>query len=147
MFYSIIMMNGAVTRAGARCWHHWQLKTTEALKICRKTYNKNIAEFLVMSSHVTTLKHKVEQWLISWKWLFVCLFPEAAESDVFGWKAAIQLRILVSVHERAPLNSCLLKPAFFVECWSIWYASKPPLFSASSGLSNELQLSWLHCLH
>ncbi len=29
-----------------------------------------IAKFLVVSSHVTTLKHKVEQQLLTQKWLF-----------------------------------------------------------------------------
>ncbi len=102
----------------------------------------------VFSDVLSCYNSKTQSWTVANKLeMTVCVFPEAAESDVFGWKAAIQLRILVSVHERAPLNSCLLKPAFFVECWSIWYASKPPLFSASGGLSNELQLSWLHHLH
>ncbi len=69
MLYSIIMKNGTALRAGAHCGRHRQMKTTE---VYRHSANPSIttinAHFktrnspnLVVSSHVRTLKHKVEQ--------------------------------------------------------------------------------------
>ncbi len=66
--------------------------------------DESIAKCLVVSSHVTTPKHKVKQQQISRKHLFVCLFPKAAETLVSRLKAIVQCSVLVSEHETTPLN-------------------------------------------
>ncbi len=68
--------------------HHSKVKTTEvkghfkcfdnpSKKVILK--EETIAECLVVSSHVLTLKHEVEQQLIGWKWLFVCFLKQLKE--------------------------------------------------------------------
>ncbi len=57
-----------------------------------------LSNSLVVSSHVLTLKYKVNLETA------VCFSPEAAKRAVVQLKAVVLLRVLVSVHERTPPN-------------------------------------------
>ncbi len=73
MFYSIILMNGAVPRAGAFSWRDYWLKTLEvkAFLVLQQPLEKvalkdeTVAKCLAESSHVPTLKHEVGQQLLT----------------------------------------------------------------------------------
>ncbi len=81
MFY-IIMMNCTVTRAEALCCHlmgHIKSFYSRKMPILK---DETIGKCLVVSSHVTTLKHKVEEWLICQKRLFVCFQKQLKEPQL-----------------------------------------------------------------
>ncbi len=78
MFYSIIMTAGAVLRAGAhyRFTTSWkQQRSMRIQKICQKnTINGRFkrSECLMVSSHVSTLKHEAKHGYITQNLLFSC---------------------------------------------------------------------------
>ncbi len=77
---------------------------------------------VLQCSDAKTQLNKVKQPAVNKSEMAVGLFP--AERAVSRLKAVVQLRVLVSEHERTPLNirwlSCLSKQAFFADCWSTW---------------------------
>ncbi len=90
MFYSIIMMKGAVmTGVGWSSLLTSLLPDTREVKGNFKCFNNPVkkgcfkgrdnTECLVVSSHVLTLKYKVKQQLISRKRLFVCVLKKLKE--------------------------------------------------------------------
>ncbi len=77
-----------------------------------------LAECLVASSHVLTLKHEAKHGYITQKQLFVCFMKQLKETLLGYILYLCYLCVSVSVHERTPLNiqrvSLLLKRAFIV---------------------------------
>ncbi len=65
--------------------------------------DETIGECLVVSSHVPTLKHKVEHRLLTQE---MAVSPALGnkQTAVSGSLAAVQLCVLASVHERTLLN-------------------------------------------
>ncbi len=54
-------------------WTQRRCTGTESENTFFKIKDKKLTKCLVASSHVPTLKHKVKQWHMTWKWLFQLL--------------------------------------------------------------------------
>ncbi len=145
MFYRIIMTSSAVTRAGAHCWHYHYLKSKGVRghfqcfnNLSKKGHLKrwdNRQMFSGVLSCTRTLK--VEQQLITWKWLFE-VRQDTSKQPFAG------LTLCFSVgreHHQACSEILVCYTTFF---WQMVEALKMPFHLHCFQLvSIELQLSWL----
>ncbi len=89
MFHSIIMTNGAVMRAGAPA--SWKQRRERGISSASV-----FSSWLVVLSHLPTLKYEVKRRLINGKRTFVCFLRQ--------WKQPFMVCVLVLEPEGTPLN-------------------------------------------
>ncbi len=126
------MTNSAVTRAGAPCWHHCYLKTTEVKghfkcfdNPSKKGRFKRLHNHQMFSGVFSCTDTRAPSWTVAIKLeTAICLFSDAAGRSISGLKVIVLLCVLVLVHERKPKNilglSCLLNLPFFDGCRTLY---------------------------